>query len=63
LDKDFLEQNLEYVAHKLGFTLDELQQLFDSHKKTYRDCNNTCDLIDLGANLMRKLGLEKRYFR
>ncbi len=41
----------------------ELQQLFDSPKKMYRDYKNKHELIDLGVNLMRKLGLEKRYFR
>ena len=51
------------MAHKLGLTVDELQQLFDMPKKTYRDYKNKRDLIGLGANLMRKLGLEKRYFR
>lgn len=63
MDEHFLKQEFEYVAHKLGLTVDELQHLFDSPKKTYRDYKNKRDLIGLGANLMRKLGLEKRYFR
>jgi N-acetyl sugar amidotransferase len=63
MDEHFLKQEFEYVAHKLGLTVDELRQLFDSPKKTYRDYKNKRDLIGLGANLMRKLGLEKRYFR
>jgi N-acetyl sugar amidotransferase len=63
MEEHFLKQEFEYVAHKLGLTVDELQQLFDSPKKTYRDYKNKRDLIGLGANLMRKLGLEKRYFR
>lgn len=63
MDEHFLKQELEYVAHKLGLTVDELQQLFDSPKKTYRDYKNKRELIALGANLMRKMGLEKRYFR
>lgn len=63
MDEHFLKQEFEYVAHKLGLTVNELQQLFVSPKKTYRDYKNKRDLIGLGANLMRKLGLEKRYFR
>ncbi|BDT72838.1 hypothetical protein os4_23830 [Comamonadaceae bacterium OS-4] len=63
MDEHFLKQEFEYVAHKLGLTVNELQQLFDSPKKTYRDYKNKRDLIGFGANLMRKLGLEKRYFR
>jgi N-acetyl sugar amidotransferase len=63
MDEHFLKQEFEYVAHKLGLTVNELQQLFASPKKTYRDYKNKRDLIGFGANLMRKLGLEKRYFR
>ena len=63
MDEHFLKQEFEYVAHKLGLTVDELQKMFDMPKKTYRDYKNKRDLIGLGANVMRKLGLEKRYFR
>jgi putative aminotransferase len=62
MDEHFLTQEFEYVAHKLGLKVDELQQLFDSPKKTYRDYKNKRNLIGLGAAFMRKLGLEKRYF-
>jgi len=58
-----LAQEFEYVAHKLGITVLELQQLFNSPKKTYRDYKNKRWLIGLGANTLRWLGLEKRYFR
>ncbi len=63
MDEHFLKQEFEYVAHKLDLTISELQQLFEMPKKTYRDYKNKRDLIGLGANVMRKLGLEKRYFR
>jgi N-acetyl sugar amidotransferase len=63
MDEHFLKQEFEYVAHKLGLSVDELQQLFDSPKKTYRDFSNKRWLIGLGASAMRWLGLEKRYFR
>jgi N-acetyl sugar amidotransferase len=63
MDEHFLNQEFEYVAHKLGLTVDELQRFFDMPKKTYRHYRNKRDLIGLGANVMRKLGLEKRYFR
>ena len=63
MDEHFLKQEFEYVAHKLGLTVDELQALFDMPIKTFRDYKNKRDLIGLGANVMRKLGLEKRYFR
>lgn len=63
MDEHFLQQEFEYVAHKLGLTVEELQQLFDSPKKTYRDYKNKRWMIGLGANILRWLGLEKRYFR
>lgn len=63
MDEHFLKQEFEYVAHKLGLTVDELQHLFDSPKKTFRDYKNKRSLIGFGANAMRWLGLEKRYFR
>lgn len=63
MGEHFLKQEFEYVAHKLGLTVDELQALFDMPKKTYRDYKNKRDLIGMGANVMRKIGLEKRYFR
>jgi N-acetyl sugar amidotransferase len=63
MDEHFLKQEFEYVAHKLDLTVDELQAIFDSPKKTFRDYKNKRDLIGFGANVMRKLGLEKRFFR
>ena len=63
LDEHFLKQEFEYVARKLDLSVDELQQLFESPKKTYRDFKNKRQLIRLGASFMRKLRLEKRYFR
>lgn len=58
----FLNQEFEYVAHKLDLEESDLQGLFDLPKKTYKDYRNKRWLILLGANLLRRLGLEKRYF-
>lgn len=63
MDEHFLTQEFEYVAHKLGLTVTELQSIFDSPKKTFRDYKNKRDLIGFGGNLLRKIGLEKRFFR
>lgn len=63
MDEHFLKQEFEYVAHKLDLSVEELQVIFDSPKKTFRDYKNKRDLIGFGGNLMRKLGLEKRFFR
>ena len=63
MDEHFLKQEFEYVAHKLDMSVDELQQIFESPKKTYRDYRNKRWLIGLGTTVLRTLGLEKRHFR
>ena len=63
MDEHFLRQEFEYIAHKLGLSVDELQALFFGPKKTFRDYRNKRDLIAFGTNVMRWLGMEKRYFR
>ena len=62
MDEHFLQQEFEFVAHKLGLTVTELQQLFDLPKKTYRDYKNKRWLIGMGATVLRRLGLERRLF-
>lgn len=63
MDEHFMRQEFRYVAHKLDLTEDELQAIFEGPNKTYRDYRNKKWLIGLGANVMQKLGLEKRLFR
>ncbi|AWI98237.1 N-acetyl sugar amidotransferase [Escherichia coli] len=63
MDEHFLEQEFEYIAHKLGISVDDLKELFSIPKKTYKDYKNKRWLISLGTNILRTLGLEKRYFR
>ncbi len=63
MDEHFLEQEFEYVAHKLDLTVEELRELFNAPRKTYRDYRNKRWLIHLGAGAMRTLGAERRYLR
>lgn len=63
MDEHFLKQEFEYVANKLGVSVKELQDIFESENKTYRDYKNKRFLIGLGARAMTMLGLEKRLFR
>ena len=63
LSEQFLQQEFEYVAHKLDLTVPELQEIFEGENKTYRDYRNKRDLIGFGARSMRFLGLERRLFR
>jgi N-acetyl sugar amidotransferase len=63
MDEQFLRQEFEYVANKLGLSVNELQQIFNGENKTYNDYRNKRFLIGIGARSMRALGLEKRLFR
>jgi hypothetical protein len=63
MSEHFLSQEFEYIARKLGLTSMELQGYFELPKKSYRDYKNKRWLIAIGANIMRLLGLEKRYIR
>ncbi len=63
MDDHFLKEEFEYVAHKLDLTVEDLQQMFELPKKTYRNYRNKRWVIGLGVNAMRWLSLERRYFR
>ena len=63
MDEHFLRQEFEYVANKLDLTVTELQDIFEGENKTYRDYKNKRWFIGVGANVMRRLGLERRLFR
>ena len=63
MSETFLKQEFEYVANKLGLTVDELQAFFNGENKTYFDYKNKRALIGLGVKAMKILGLEKRLFR
>ena len=63
LSEEFLQKEFDYVADKLDLTRDELQEIFDGENKTFHDYKNKIKLIGLGAQVMQKLGLEKRLFR
>ena len=63
MDEHFLQQEFEYMANKLDLSVTELQEIFDGPNKTYRDYRNKRWAIGLGANIMSRLGLERRMFR
>lgn len=63
MSEQFLQQEFEYVANKLDFTVQELQTLFEGENKTYRDYRNKKWIIDLGTKALSALGLERRLIR
>lgn len=63
LDELTLKQEFKYVANKLDLSVAELQEIFEGENKLCTDYKNKRKLIGFGANLMQKLGFEKRLFR
>ena len=63
MDDLYFKQEFEYVAHKLGLAVDELEAIFKGENKTYHDYRNKRWAIGLGATAMTLLGLERRLFR
>ena len=58
-DEETIKQDFEYIATKLGITVEELQGYMDAPNKTYKDYKNQMTIYDVGAKVMRMLGLEK----
>ena len=53
------KHDFEYIATKLGITVEELQQYFDQPNRSYKDYNNQQSLFDLGAKVLKYLGVER----
>jgi N-acetyl sugar amidotransferase len=58
-DPDTIKQDFEYIATKLGISVDELQGYMDAPNKTYKDYKSQEGIYNLGAKVMRLLGKEK----
>ena len=52
-------QDFEYIATKLGISKEELQSYMDAPNKTYKDYKSQENIYNIGAKVMRLLGLEK----
>lgn len=63
MSDDFMKNEFEYVANKLGLTVQELQVIFEQPNKTYADYKNKLGLIQLGAKMINLLGIERRHYR
>lgn len=58
-DPETIHQDFEYVANKLGVSVAELQSYMDAPNKTYKDYKSQDRIYNIGAKVMRLLGLEK----
>ena len=58
-DPETIHQDFEYIATKLGISVEELQSYMDAPNKTYKDYKSQENIYNIGAKVMRMLGLEK----
>jgi N-acetyl sugar amidotransferase len=57
-DEAAMQQDFEYVATKLGISTDELRGYFEAPNKTYHDYRSQRVVFEVGARMMKLLGLE-----
>ena len=62
-DEDQMMQDKEYVAKKLGITVEEFDKIIEGPKKTPADYKNSMGLIKLGVAVSKLLGMENRNLR
>ena len=58
-DPKTIKQDFEYIATKLGISVEELQSYMDAPNKTYKDYKSQDNIYNMGAKVMRAIGLEK----
>jgi N-acetyl sugar amidotransferase len=62
-DDEAIKEDFEYVATKLGFTVDEFKEIMNGKNKTYRDYKNNMGFIEMGMKVMRFIGGERKLIR
>lgn len=63
LSEEVLMREFAYVAEKLDFTVEEFWEVFRGPNKTYADYPNRRNLINLGRQIYRLAGMDKRTVR
>lgn len=62
-DDEAIKEDFEYVATKLGFTVEEFKEIMNGKNKTYRDYKNSMGFIEMGMKVMRFIGGERKLIR
>lgn len=60
---ELIKEDTEFIAEKLGITVNELNELVAGENKTFEDYDNSFGMIQLGTKVLRALGIEKKLFR
>lgn len=59
MNDDQVRQEFEFIASKLGISIQELQGYFHAANRSYKDYKSMQSVYDLGAKVLRMLGIEK----
>lgn len=63
MGSDFLNNEFEYIANKLDFSVEEFRDIFNSNNKLISDYKSKKKIIDLGKKVLMYFGTEKRMYR
>ena len=58
-DPKTIHQDFEFVSTKLGITIEQLKLYFNMPKKSYKDYKSQEYIFNLGAQVLKFLGIEK----
>lgn len=58
-----INEDMEYIAKKLGISKDLFGDIITGNNKTYKDYKNSLSLIEFAIKIAKLLGIEKRNFR
>ena len=62
-DQNLINKDLRYIAKKLDFSFEEFNELINAPGKSFKDYNNSYNLLRFFIRLSQLLKLEKREFR
>ncbi|MBC2889920.1 N-acetyl sugar amidotransferase [Gordonibacter massiliensis (ex Traore et al. 2017)] len=62
-DPKLAQEDMEYVAKKLGLTKAEFEAMMSEPNKTYRDYKNQSGMIAAAVKVAQLVGMEKRNYR
>ena len=61
--QESIAEDFEYIATKLGITVQDLRDYLNGPKKTYKDYKNDMGMIELATKVLRLVGLQKAIIR
>ena len=62
-DEKTIQEDMEYIAKKLGITKKEFEEIINGDNKTYKNYKNLLKAIEFSIKIAKLLGIEKRNFR